>query len=458
MLAAEQTYQTAAVALVKARAQRYADTAALFQALGGGWWNRIRRRRKFHRSASRTPVSSMQSGIDEDGGPVTFKRMIKPLVILLLVVAIVLGGILGWQAFIGSMIRKGMSAAAHAPQTVSTVTAAKTSWQTQIRAVGSLRAVRGADLSAQASGVVDEIEFESGNDVPAGKLLLRLKPNDDFAKLEQMQAAAELAAQTLKRDQEQFAAQAISQATLDTDVSTLKSARAQVAAQQALIEEKIVKAPFAGRLGIRQVDLGQYLTAGTTVVTLQALDPILVDFYVPAAGARAASRPARPSSPPSTPIPGCTSRASIESINSKVDTASRNVQVRASFRNADKRLVPGMFANVTVDAGDAVRRITLPQTAITYNPYGDTVYLVRRGAADASGKAGFTVEQRFVKLGATRGDQVAIESGVKEGDVVVSAGQMKLRNGAAVVIDNTRRSRRTTAIRRRRTNKAASQP
>ncbi|MGO8830432.1 MAG: efflux RND transporter periplasmic adaptor subunit [Steroidobacteraceae bacterium] len=381
-------------------------------------------------------MSSMQSGIDEDSGPVTFKRMIKPLVILLLVVAIVLGGILGWQAFIGSMIRKGMSAAAHAPQTVSSVTAAKTSWQTQIRAVGSLRAVRGADLSAQASGVVDEIEFESGNDVPAGKLLLRLKPNDDFAKLEQMQAAAELAAQTLKRDQEQFAAQAISQATLDTDVSTLKSSRAQVAAQQALIEEKIVKAPFAGRLGIRQVDLGQYLTAGTAVVTLQALDPILVDFYVPE---QALGRLKAGQTVVATvdTYPGVHFAGVIESINSKVDTASRNVQVRASIRNADKRLVPGMFANVTVDAGDAVRRITLPRTAITYNPYGDTVYLVRRGAADASGKAGFTVEQRFVKLGATRGDQVAIESGVEEGDVVVSAGQMKLRNGAAVVIDNT---------------------
>ena len=381
-------------------------------------------------------MSSMQSGIDEDGSPVTFKRMIKPLVILLLVVAIVLGGILGWQAFIGSMIRKGMSAAARAPQTVSSVTAANTSWQAQIRAVGSLRAVRGADLSAQASGVVDEIEFESGNDVPAGKLLLRLKPNDDFAKLEQLQAAAELAAQTLKRDQEQFAAQAISQATLDTDVSTLKSSRAQVAAQQALIEEKIVKAPFAGRLGIRQVDLGQYLTAGTAVVTLQALDPILVDFYVPE---QALGRLKAGQTVVATvdTYPGVHFAGVIESINSKVDTASRNVQVRASIRNADKRLVPGMFANVTVDAGDAVRRITLPRTAITYNPYGDTVYLVRRGAADASGKAGFTVEQRFVKLGATRGDQVAIESGVEEGDVVVSAGQMKLRNGAAVVIDNT---------------------
>ncbi len=380
-------------------------------------------------------MSTMQSDISEDGGRVKFKRMIKPLAIMILAVAIVLGGILGWQAFIGSMIKKGMSAAARAPQTVSTVTAAKTTWQTQIHAVGSLRAVRGADLSAQASGVVDDIEFDSGNDVPAGKLLLRLKPNDDFAKLEQLQAAAELAAQTLKRDQEQFAAQAISQATLDTDVSTRKSARAQVAAQQALIEEKIVKAPFAGRLGIRQVDLGQYLTAGTTVVTLQALDPILVDFYVPQ---QALSRLKTGQAAVATvdTYPGVRFAGSVESINSKVDTASRNVQVRTSFRNADKRLVPGMFANVTVDAGAATSRITLPQTAITYNPYGDTVYLVRRGGG-SNGKPEYTVQQRFVQLGATRGDQVAIEAGLNEGDVVVSAGQMKLRSGTAVVIDNT---------------------
>ncbi len=191
--------------------------------------------------------------------------MLLPLLVMVALVAIVVGGVFAWQAFIGSITQKFMKQAATAPQTVSTVKATRTGWQNQIHAIGTLRAVRGADLSPQASGVVDEIEFESGNDVPAGKLLLRLKPNDDFAKLDQLQAAAELAAQTLKRDQEQFAAQAISQATIDTDVSTLKAARAQVIAQRALIEEKIVRAPFAGRLGIRQVDLGQYLSAGTTI-------------------------------------------------------------------------------------------------------------------------------------------------------------------------------------------------
>jgi membrane fusion protein (multidrug efflux system) len=365
--------------------------------------------------------------------------MIKPLVIMVLIVAVVLGGIFGWQAFIGSMTQKYMSAAASAPQTVSTVTATATSWQAQIQAVGTLRAVRGADLSAQASGVVDAIEFDSGNEVPAGKLLLRLKPNDDYAKLQQLEAAAELAAQTYQRDQEQFAAQAISQATLDTDVSTLKSARAQVAAQQALIDEKVVRAPFAGRLGIRQVDLGQYLTAGATVVTLQALDPILIDFYLPQQALEHLKIGETVTAAVDT-YPGIRFTGVIESINSKVDTASRNVQVRASFRNADRRLVPGMFANVVIDSGEPTSQITLPQTAITYNPYGDTVYVVQHaaGVGGSSGKGNprDIVEQRFVTLGATRGDQVAVLSGVKKGDVVVSAGQLKLRNGTAVIINN----------------------
>ena len=372
----------------------------------------------------------MQSATPQDGTPVKSKGMIKPLVIMILAIAVVLGGIFGWQAFIASMIKKSMRAGASAPVTVSTVTATATKWQAQMQAVGTLRAVRGADLSAQASGVVDDIEFDSGNEVPAGKVLLRLKPNDDFAKLQQLEAAAELAAQTYKRDQEQFAAQAISQATLDTDVSTLKSARAQVAAQQALIEEKIVKAPFAGRLGIRQVDLGQYLSAGAPVVTLQALDPILIDFYLPQQALKRIKVGDAVAATVDT-YPGVRFSGVIEAINSKVDSASRNIQVRASFHNADRRLVPGMYATVAVDAGNALSRITLPQTTITYNPYGNTVYVVKHSGAHD------TVQQRFVMLGDTRGDQVAVEGGVKDGEVVVSAGQMKLRNGSSVVINNS---------------------
>jgi membrane fusion protein (multidrug efflux system) len=363
------------------------------------------------------------------------KAMIKPIVIIVVAVVLILGAIFGVQRFFGGMFKKNMAAAAAAPQTVSTIEAATSEWRPFIQSTGTLRAVRGADLSAQASGVVDEIAFDSGNEVPLGKVLLRLKPNDDYAKLQQLQAAAELADQTYKRDQEQFAAQAISQANIDTDVSTLKSARAQVAAQQALIDEKIVKAPFAGRLGIRQVDIGQYLTSGTTVVTLQALDPILVDFYVP----QQALAQMKIGQPVSASVDTYAQEAfsgAIEAINSRVDPSSRNVQIRANLHNPDKRLVPGMFANVRIQYGEKNDQITLPQTVVTYNPFGDTVFVVEKNGADDKGNSRLTVQQRFVKLGATRGDQVAVLSGIKAGEIVVSAGQMKLRNGVAVAINN----------------------
>jgi len=380
-------------------------------------------------------VNTVESQPDTGYRLVERRRMILPTVIIVIIVAIVLGAVLGLQYFGGIMGKKMMAAAASAPQTISTIEAAASDWQSFIQATGTFRAVRGADLSAQAAGVVDEIAIDSGNEVPAGKILLRLKPNDDYAKLEQLKAAAELADQNLKRDKEQFAAQAIAQATIDSDMSSLKSARAQVAAQEALIEEKIVRAPFAGRLGIRQVDLGQYLAAGTMVVTLQALDPILIDFYVPQQ-ALAKLRTGLPVNAAVDAYPGQAFTGTVESINSKVDPNSRNVQVRASFHNVDKRLMPGMFATVQIANGQNKRRITLPQTAITYNPYGDAVFIVEQHGNDDKGKPHYIVEQRFVKLGGTRGDQVAIEDGVKPGEVVVTAGQIKLRNGSSVVINN----------------------
>jgi membrane fusion protein (multidrug efflux system) len=364
------------------------------------------------------------------------RAMVKPLVILFVTVAVLMGGIYGWHLFVTKkFIEPMMKGMASAPQTVSTTIAAASSWQSQTQALGTLRAVRGADLAAQASGVVDKTRIESGAEVAAGIVLLTLKPNDDPAKLAQLQAQAELASITLKRDQEQLEAQAVSQATVDTDASNLKAARAQVAAQQALVEEKVVRAPFAGKLGIRLVDEGQYLAAGTTVVTLQALDPIYIDFYVPQQ-ALARLKVKQVVSATVDAYPGVTFNGNIASVNSKVDTASRNVQIRASFANADRRLVPGMYANVDINDGEPSTLVTLPQSAITYNPYGNTVYLVQKSGTDDKGNPKLSVLQRFVKLGETRGDQVAVTSGVAAGDEVVTAGQMKLRNGSSVVINN----------------------
>jgi membrane fusion protein (multidrug efflux system) len=382
-------------------------------------------------------VSTIENQVAEDGMMRAPPRaMVKPLLILFVAVAVLMGGIYGWHWFVNKkFIEPMMKGMASAPQTVSTTIAAASAWQSRTQALGTLRAVRGADLAAQASGVVDKIHIESGAEVAAGTVLLVLKPNDDPAKLAQLQAQAELASITLKRDQEQLEAQAISQATVDTDASNLKAARAQVVAQQALIEEKVVRAPFAGRLGIRLVDEGQYLAAGTTVVTLQALDPIFIDFYVPQQ-ALARLKVKQAVSATVDAYPGVTFTGTVASVNSKVDTASRNVQIRASFANADRRLVPGMYANVDINDGEPSTLVTLPQSAITYNPYGNTVYLVQKSGTDDKGNSKLTVLQRFVKLGETRGDQVAVLGGVAAGDEVVTAGQMKLRNGSPVVINN----------------------
>jgi membrane fusion protein (multidrug efflux system) len=379
----------------------------------------------------------MESNLAGSGSTARPRQMIKPLLILVIAVAVIMGGIFGWQLFIGKMTKKFMGAMATAPQTVSTVVATSASWQARSQALGTVRAVRGADLAAQAAGVVDTLHIDSGAEIPAGTVLLTLKPYDDPAKLAQLQAQAELAAITYKRDQEQLAAQAISQATVDTDASSLKSARAQVDAQRALIDEKTVRAPFAGRLGIRQVDEGQYLAAGTTVVTLQALDPIYIDFYVPQQ-ALGTMQVGQPVGATIDTYPGTRFTGKLVSINSKVDNASRNIQARASFANADRRLVPGMYANVEIDNGGATTQVTLPQSAITYNPYGDTVYIVQRNGGQGGDQSNvkLTVLQRFVQIGNTRGDQVAVKSGVVAGDEVVSAGQLKLRNGSPIVINN----------------------
>jgi len=371
--------------------------------------------------------------------------MIKRMIIMLVAVAVVLGLVFGFQTFKGVMTGKAMAGMATMPQTVATVTASTQDWQPESKTVGSLRAINGADLALDIAGVVDQINFNSGDEVKAGTVLMRLRPEDDLGKLESLKATARLMEITYERDEKQLKAQAISQAVLDTDEANLRSAKAQVVQQEAVLEKKVLRAPFDGRIGIRQVDVGQYLAAGTTIVTLQQLDPIYADFYLPEqqlAQLKVGSKVDLNADA----YPGQRFSGKIIAIDPKVDTQSRNVQVRARFDNADRRLVPGMYAKVAVDQGCAARFVTLPAAAITYNPYGSTVYVVDgvKGNADKDGvykddkgqPAQFGVHQTFVTTGQARGDQVSVLSGVKDGDVVVVSGQVKLRNGVHVVINN----------------------
>jgi membrane fusion protein (multidrug efflux system) len=334
------------------------------------------------------------------------------------------------------MIKKFMSSLSNPPQTVSAAKASYSQWQPKIEAIGSLRAVKGADLSLEVSGVVDSISFNSGDDVAEGAVLLKLRSDDDAAKLESLQATADLNEITYERDQKQFKIQAVSQATLDTDTANLKNARAQVAQQQAILDKKTLRAPFAGHLGIRAVDLGQYLSAGTAIVTLQALDPIFLDFFVP----QQSIDQVRLGQSVAVKIDAYKDQAfagEITAVNPRVDPSSRNVQVRATLQNADRRLIPGMYATVDIATGAPQNYVTLAQTAIAYNPYGDTVYIVDSKGTDAAGKPMLVARQTFVTTGSTRGDQVAILKGVNDGDMVVTAGQIKLHNGSTVLIDNS---------------------
>lgn len=356
--------------------------------------------------------------------------MMKRMILMLLAVTLVLGGVFGYKIFVGMMIKKTIASAGMPAQTVSTTKAALQDWQPKLEAVGTLRAVNGADLSSEVAGIVQSINFESGSEVVKDAMLLQLRADDDIAKLHALEAAQKLAAITYERDLKQLKAQAISQATADNDAATLDSAKAQTVAQQALIDKKTIKAPFAGHLGIRQVDVGQYLQPGAAVVTLQQLDPIYIDFTLPeqalpqiAAGQKVAAK--------ADALQGAMFDGTIDAINSKIDEATRSIQVRAAFKNPDRKLLPGMFANVTIEVGAAQKFITLPQTAITYNPYGNTVYIV-----DNTDAAKPVARQSFVTIGLTRGDQTAVLSGVKEGDEVVTSGQIKLRNGMPIKVNN----------------------
>jgi len=361
--------------------------------------------------------------------------MTKRMIIMLAFVGLLFGGIFGYQAFKGAMIRKFMSAAGVPPQTVSTAKAQFSEWQGQFDAVGTLRAVRGTDIAPEVAGVITVVHFQSGQEVQQGAPLVQLNAESDSAKLQSLAAAAELAQANYERNKKQLEIQAVSRAVVDADAASLKSAKAQVAEQQAIVNRKLVRAPFSGRLGIRAVDVGQYVTPGTKLVTLQTLDPVYVDFFAPQKSLGMIAIKQKITLKVDA-FPGERFLGEISSIDPKVDPATRNVQVRATVRNPKRRLLPGMFATISLAWGEPQRFLTLPQTAVSYNPYGNTVFVLEERKSE-NGKTALVAQQKFVTTGDTRGDQVAILSGIKEGDTVVTAGQIKLRSGVPVTVNNS---------------------
>lgn len=358
----------------------------------------------------------------------------RRLIIVVVAAGVLLALIVGFNTWKANFVAKLRAKNAAPPQAVTTASAAFTDWQPEVGAVGSLRAVRGVDVTTEVTGLVRSLHFTSGEQVKAGQVLVELNADAEAAQQRALEAAADLAATVYERDKAQYEAEAISKAQLDADAADLKNKRAQAAAQAALVAKKTLRAPFAGRLGITTVNPGQYLNTGDKVVTLQAVDPIYVDFKLPQQQlASIASGQAVKLT--TDAFPGVTFTGKITAIDPRVDASTRNFQAEATVANSEQKLLPGMFVRVAVIAGEPHRYLTLPQTAITYNPYGATIFLARKkpGGNDQD----LIAAQSFVTLGPTRGDQVAVLRGVSEGDLVVTSGQLKLNNGAPLVVNNS---------------------
>jgi membrane fusion protein (multidrug efflux system) len=354
---------------------------------------------------------------------------------MLVVVGILFGLIFGWKGFKGYMIKKYISMP-RPGVTVSTMKAEESLWQPTIKAVGNLRARIGVNVTTELAGMVQTIHFTPGTAVEKGTVLVQLNAGTELGQLHSLQAQVELAKITYKRDKAQYAVHAVSKQIVDSDEWNLKNLEAQVAQHTATVEKKTLRAPFSGQLGINNINPGQYLNVGDTVTTLQALDPIYADFFVPQQ-ALAVLQKGQAVSVITDTFPDKTFEGKITTIQPAVDSSTRNVEVEATLANPDFQLKPGMFVRVEVSTQEKQKYVTLPQSAISYNAYGDIVYLVKdSGEKDKNNKPVFIVNQVFVTVGDTRGDQVAILKGIKAGDVVVTSGQLKLKNGSRVVINN----------------------
>ncbi len=358
------------------------------------------------------------------------------MAIMLLIVGVLFGCIFVFKAFKGYMISQFMKEQLSQVVSVSAMEVKFSNWQAELKASGSTRAVLGVNVTTQLSGMVKNIYFLPGTVVQKGDLLAELNVDPDKAQLDVLKANEALANINYTRDKAQYAIHAISKAVLDTDVANLASAKAQVAQQEAIIAQKTIRAPFSGRLGISNIYPGQYLAPGDKVTMLQTLDPIFVDFYIPQQSLHQLQKgqfaAIRIESHPKRAFIG-----KITTIDPGVDPAVRNVQVEATIPNRELILAPGMFTSVYIETGKATPYLTLPQSAISFNPYGEIVYIIENAGKDDEGKPKLMAKQRFVVTGEKRGDQITILEGLKEGDSIVTSGQLKLHNGSLVSINNT---------------------
>ena len=360
----------------------------------------------------------------------------RRMTIMLCGVFLLLGLIFAFNQLKTFMIKHFIAGMGLPPATVSTMVIATSEWQPKLTSVGSVRAFRGVELSTELGGLVQSVPVKSGQDVKEGELLIKLNDASDVAQLNSLKAMADLAKVINERDRQQLAIQAISKNVFDTSAADSKSKQAQVEQQTALVAKKNLKAPFSGRVGIVSINPGQYVNPGDKLLTLQTLDPIFVDFNLPQNNAEQI-QVGQEVIVTTDAFKDASFTGKITAVSPKVDTNTRNIQIEAQLSNPDKKILPGMFANVNIKLGDQVKYLTLPQTAVTYNPYGSTVLIDKpTGKKDKHGNPALEAQQVFVTTGSTRGDQVAILKGVDEGATVVTSGQLKLKNGTPLIINN----------------------
>ena len=366
----------------------------------------------------------------------TMEPLQRRMTIMLCGVFLLLGLIFAFNQFKTFMIKHFISGMGLPPATVSTMVVTSEPWQLKLSSVGNVRAFRGVDLSTELGGIVQTVPVKSGMDVKEGDLLIKLNDASDIALLNSLKAQADLAKVLNERDKLQLAIQAISKNVFDTSKADAKSKQAQVEQQIAVVAKKNLKAPFSGRVGIVAINPGQYVNPGDKLLTLQTLDPIFVDFNLPQSNAEQI-QVGQEIVVTTDAFKDATFTGKITAVSPKVDTNTRNIQIEAQLANPDKKILPGMFANVNISIGEQVKLLTLPQTSVTYNPYGSTVFVAKpTGKKDKQGNPALEAQQVFVTTGSTRGDQVAILKGINEGDTVVTSGQLKLKNGTPLIINN----------------------
>lgn len=360
---------------------------------------------------------------------------LKPFLIALLILLVVVGAVVGVKALqIGKLIASGKEGGGPPPETVSTAPVMKQKWEKSVESVASLRAVQGADLSTEESGVIARILFENGAEVKEGDLLVELDTDTEQANLRSAEAEQDLARTVYERTRRLRQNNTVPQSDLDAAESQLRKMSALVEQLKATIRKKQINAPFTGRVGIREVNLGQFVNNGDKIVSLQSLDPIFADFLLPQQ-LIATLRPGQQLRVMTDVYPGQVFEGTLTAVNTEIDPVTRNIRLQGTLPNPDGRLRPGMFGRVLLSLGDADEVVSIPATAVMSATYGDSVFVIEEEAAE-DGTPRQVAKQRFIRTGRSQGDFIAVTEGLQPGETVVSAGAFKLRNNSPVNVSN----------------------